>query len=165
MTMETMGTRIAELRKRKGVTQDQLAEQMGVSCQAVSKWENDLSCPDIALLAPLADYFGVTTDELLRGKSAQLVRVVPEGERKDLSQMMFKILVNSAEGDVVRINLPMSLVKLGLEIGKQVPQISGNDALKNIDFESILLMVESGVIGRLVEVKSQDGTEVEIVVE
>ncbi len=46
--MSTLGTRIAEYRKQCGMTQEQLAEHMDVSPQAVSKWENDMSCPDIA---------------------------------------------------------------------------------------------------------------------
>ena len=62
---ETLGTRIAALRKEKGLTQEQLAEKVGVSAQAVSKWENDVSCPDITLLPLLADLFGVSVDELL----------------------------------------------------------------------------------------------------
>lgn len=62
---ETLGKRIAQLRKEKGLTQEQLAEKVGVSAQAVSKWENDLSCPDITILPLLADILGVTVDELL----------------------------------------------------------------------------------------------------
>lgn len=62
---QTMGKRIAQLRKEKGWTQEQLAEKLGVSAQAVSKWENDISCPDITLLPLLASTLGVTTDELL----------------------------------------------------------------------------------------------------
>ena len=62
---ETMGKRISDLRKQKGMTQEQLAQQVGVTAQAVSKWENDLSCPDISILAQLAEALGVTTDELL----------------------------------------------------------------------------------------------------
>ncbi len=65
----TLGSRISEYRRKKGITQDQLAEYFGVSSQAVSKWENDLSCPDITLIPQLADYFNVTIDELLRGES------------------------------------------------------------------------------------------------
>ena len=61
----TMGRRIADLRKQKGMTQEQLANQVGVTAQAVSKWENDLSCPDISVLPQLAEVLGVTTDELL----------------------------------------------------------------------------------------------------
>jgi len=161
----TLGSRIAEYRKAKGITQDQLAEYMGVSSQAVSKWENDLSCPDIALLPRLADYFGITVDKLLRGENSDAVRVVPEEERKDLNKMLLRISVNSSSGDIAKINLPLSLVKAALEIGIQMPQISGREALKDIDFGAILLAAESGVIGKLVEVRSADGDVVEIVIE
>lgn len=61
----TMGKRICRSRKRLGLTQDQLAEKLGVSPQAVSKWENDQSCPDVSLLPKLAEIFGITTDQLL----------------------------------------------------------------------------------------------------
>ena len=44
---KTLGARIAELRKEKGLTQEELAKQLGISSQAVSKWEKDISCPDI----------------------------------------------------------------------------------------------------------------------
>ncbi len=62
---QTIGKRIMENRKRLGMTQDALAEQLGVTAQAVSKWENDQSCPDITMLPKLAEIFGVTTDVLL----------------------------------------------------------------------------------------------------
>ena len=62
---QTLGKRIASNRKRMQLTQDQLAEQLGVTAQAVSKWENDQSCPDIAILPQLAEIFGISTDELL----------------------------------------------------------------------------------------------------
>ena len=68
---ETLGKRIAALRKAKGYTQEQLAEKVGVSAQAVSKWENDISCPDITLLPLLADLFGVSVDELLGVKPVE----------------------------------------------------------------------------------------------
>lgn len=61
----TLGKRISAYRKQMGLTQDQLAEKLGLTAQAVSKWENDLSCPDITVLPKLADIFGVTTDTLL----------------------------------------------------------------------------------------------------
>lgn len=61
----TMGERIAYLRKRKKMTQAQLAEQLGISAQAVSKWESGISCPDIMTLVPLSQILGVSTDELL----------------------------------------------------------------------------------------------------
>lgn len=62
---ETLGKRIVSHRKRLGMTQDRLAEMLGVTAQAVSKWENDQSCPDIAMLPRLAEVFGISTDELL----------------------------------------------------------------------------------------------------
>lgn len=62
---ETLGKRIAAHRRRLGLTQDRLAELLGVTAQAVSKWENDQSCPDITLLPKLAETFRCTTDELL----------------------------------------------------------------------------------------------------
>ena len=62
---ETLGKRIVAHRKRLGLTQDRLAELVGVTAQAVSKWENDQSCPDITMLPKLAEVFGVSTDELL----------------------------------------------------------------------------------------------------
>ena len=62
---ETLGKRIVSNRKQLGITQDRLAEQLGVTAQAVSKWENDQSCPDITMLPKLAEFFGTTTDALL----------------------------------------------------------------------------------------------------
>lgn len=62
---QTLGKRISQYRKNLGMTQDKLAEQLGVTAQAVSKWENDQSCPDITTLPRLAEIFGITTDELL----------------------------------------------------------------------------------------------------
>ena len=70
---QTLGKRIVCHRKRLGLTQDALAEKLGITAQAISKWENDLSCPDITMLPRLAEIFGVTTDELLGIDSATKV--------------------------------------------------------------------------------------------
>lgn len=64
-TEMTMGRRIAARRKELKMTQEALAQELGVSAQAVSKWENDLSCPDISILPKLAKTLGLTTDALL----------------------------------------------------------------------------------------------------
>lgn len=63
--MSTLGENIAALRKNKGITQEKLAETIGISPQSVSKWENDISMPDISLLPVLADIFSVSIDALL----------------------------------------------------------------------------------------------------
>ena len=124
-TMETIGNRITTYRKKKSMTQEALAEKLGVSSQAVSKWENDLSCPDISLLVPLCDILGISTDELLSGKNNE-VRVLPTNERKSLEELTLRVKVNSAEGDRIRVNLPMALVKMALEIGVDVvPNMGG----------------------------------------
>ena len=62
--MELIGTKIQTLRRNKNMTQAQLAEVLSVSSQSVSKWENNLSVPDISLLPVIARYFGITMDEL-----------------------------------------------------------------------------------------------------
>ena len=127
----TIGKRIALLRKEKGLTQEELANHMGVSPQAVSKWENDQTCPDISALPKLAGLLGVSVDELLSGKQELApVRVLPPEERKDPRDMLLRITVDSAQGDRVRVNLPIALVEIGIEIGMEMPQINGNEALK-----------------------------------
>ena len=70
---QTLGKRIIAHRKKLGMTQDKLAEKLGVTAQAVSKWENDQSCPDITMLPKLAEIFGCSTDELLGIEPAQKV--------------------------------------------------------------------------------------------
>ena len=67
---KTLGTMIAELRKQQGMTQLELAEKMGVTDKAVSKWERDLSCPDIHSLPNLAAFLGVSVEELMQNKTA-----------------------------------------------------------------------------------------------
>ena len=162
----TIGKRIALLRKEKGLTQEELATHMGVSPQAVSKWENDQTCPDISALPKLARLFGVTVDELLEGRETlPAARVLPPAERKDIKDMMLRVTVDSAEGDRVRVNLPMALVEVAMEIGMEMPQINGNDALKGIDMKKVLEMVRLGFVGNLVEVDSADGDRIRIFVE
>ena len=65
---QTLGTRIAELRKEHAMTQLNLAEKMGVTDKAVSKWERDLSCPDVSSLPRLAEILEVSIDELMQTK-------------------------------------------------------------------------------------------------
>lgn len=161
----TLGKRIADLRKKKGMTQEELAANFSISAQAVSKWENDVACPDIGILPELARTLNVSVDELLSGEPVPAVVLVPEAERKDLSEMMLRIVVNSSGGDRVRVNLPMALIQAALEMGMEMPQISGNEALKNIDLRQIIELVRRGAMGNLVEVESHDGDIVQIFVE
>jgi len=142
-----------------------------VTAQAVSKWETGISCPDISLLAPLADAFGTTIDELLRGGGEQGARQLPEGERKSLDKLLLRIYVNSQKGDVVKVNLPLTMVKAAFELGVVSPEMmnissgKGRNLLKTIDIDAIMKLAENGAVGKLLEVKSEDGDIVEISIE
>lgn len=120
------------------------------------------------MLPQLADFFQVSIDELLRSEQeASKVQLLPEEARKPLDQMLFKVRIYEPEekaGMKVNVNLPMGLVKMGMLMN--MPQmISGSDALKSLDLDAILVMAESGVVGKLVEIEAEDGTRVEVYVE
>ena len=163
----TIGNRIAALRREKNLKQDDLAQMLEVSPQAVSKWENDQTCPDISLLPKLAKILGVSVDELLSGKQElqPVVTLVPEDQRKDIKDMMLRIVVDSVDGDKVRVNLPMALVQLAIEMGMEMPRVSGNDALKDIDWAQVMELVRHGAMGNLIDVESAKGDIVRIFVE
>ncbi len=163
---KTIGKRIAAARKEKGLTQEALAQAMEVSAQAVSKWENDQSCPDITALPKLAKLLGLSLDALLSGEEEPpAVRVLPPEKRKSIQELMLRIVVDSSDGDKVRVNLPMALVQVAVDMGMEMPQMNGNAALKGIDLEQILNLVKQGAVGNLVEVESADGDTVRIFVE
>ena len=71
---ETFGQRLSRIRKEKGYTQEDIASRITISPQAVSKWENDISSPDILILSNLADILDVSVDELLGREGSETVR-------------------------------------------------------------------------------------------
>ena len=81
---ETMGQIIRKLRKERNLTQEELAEQLNITSQAVSRWENETGLPDISQIVPLASVFGVTTDVLfnIEGTNAvdEAYRIVHEAD-------------------------------------------------------------------------------------
>ena len=115
---------ISLYRKIRGLSQVELAEKVNISAQAVSKWENDLSAPDISTLPILADILNVSLDELL-GREVEETKIVPEGKRKDINSMLLKINVLSSEGDIVKVNLPLAIIKLCIDAGMELPNING----------------------------------------
>ena len=162
---ETFGERFQRLRKERGLTQDRIAEAVNVSSQAVSKWENDINMPDITLLLPLSELLGVTTDELL-GKEKHEVMIIEDPEKKkDIMKMMFRIKVSTTEGDKVNIQLPMALIKIAIDSGMSMPQVSGKVDLTQFDWKQILDLVEQGVIGEIVKVDTAEGDQVSIIIE
>ena len=162
----TLGKRIAMLRRQKGLKQEDLANTLGVSPQAVSKWENDQTCPDISLLPEIAKLLDVSVDVLLSGeKAVQDTKVLPPETRKDLKDLMLRIVVDSSDGNQVRINIPMLLVQMAMDMGMEMPQVNGNAALKSVDLGQIVELVRQGAIGYLMEVDTSDGDVVRIYVE
>ncbi len=90
MNKQTFGMMISSLRKEKGMTQLELAEKMGVTDKAVSKWERDLSFPDINSIPKLAEVFEISVDELMqvqttskekknKNKASEIVDIVLKG--------------------------------------------------------------------------------------
>lgn len=78
MKKQTFGMMIAGLRKERGMTQLELAEKMGVTDKAVSKWERDLSFPDVSSLPRLAEIFEISVDELMQGRGSGQGRTAGE---------------------------------------------------------------------------------------
>ena len=86
-----LGKTILELRKQKHVTQEELAAELGVTAAAVSKWENGYTLPDILMLCALADFFQVTTDELL-GRVQEWKYAVIAAQTEELGQQIASML-------------------------------------------------------------------------
>lgn len=159
---KTLGKRIAYYRKLRGITQEELGEKCGVSSQAVSKWENDISAPDITLLGTISEIFGISADELLGLKREVATAINPATINED--RLIIRILIDSKDGDKVKINVPYKLGKMFMtsEILKGKKE---NEALKNVDFDQIAEMVKMGLIGPVVDIESADGDTVRIIVE
>ena len=168
--METLGKRIAHLRRERELKQDELAAKLDVSPQAVSKWENDQTCPDITALPKLSEILGVTVDELLTGKKEEAlpaVRMLPPAERKDINDMILRIIAEDGNGNKARLNLPMGLVSVVLEAGFELPNMEGCPTidLKSIDFNRVMTLAHQGFVGNLVEAESADGGIIRVFVE
>jgi len=100
----SIGLKIKELRTREGITQDSLANYLGVSYQAISKWENDVTIPDVKLLKPISNFFGVSIDYLLDNENFD--------EEKFLQQTLDEYHTFSNKGDM---ESAISLLRNGLK--------------------------------------------------
>ncbi len=95
----------------------------------------------------------------------ETVSLLPDDARKPLDQMLLRIRVLSSGGDRISINLPLGFVRIASKLNFENFKFNGSDALKAIDIDAIISLIESGVVGKLVEVESGDGDTVEIFVE
>ena len=125
MEKQTLGQKIAELRKAKNMTQLELANQLNITDKAVSKWERDISCPDINTFPKLAEIFGVSVDELLQANNA----VSDNKENKDI------------------VDLVLKAVPLGLGIGVAIlttfDQLPLKDAISLLAIAVVALSIRS----------------------
>lgn len=105
--------KIAELRRASGLTQDALAEKLGVTYQAVSKWENAISCPDIALIPAISDIFGVSIDALFGRTEEKEVssETLPWGNDNKLRAVLFRgtTLVSKQEYKNEKTNITLEI--------------------------------------------------------
>lgn len=90
MQQEKVGCLIRELRKEKGMTQEKMAEQFGVTNRTVSRWENGISMPDISILVEISNYFEVSILELIEGERKQEMMMTDNNEE-------LKVIANYAD--------------------------------------------------------------------
>lgn len=120
MKKKTLGIMIASLRKENGMTQLELAEKIGVTDKAVSKWERDISCPDVNTIPKLAEIFGISVDELMQ------ITTESQGDaKKDITPM---------------IHIIMKAIALAMGVGVTVLSI-----LKELDVNSGMRMLGIGL--------------------
>ncbi len=117
MSNKNLGEMISSLRKEKGMTQNELAEKMNVTDKAVSKWERNLSCPDVNSIPTLAEVLGITVEELLNAQT-----------KKE----------NNKIDEIVNI----ALIGVGLAMGVCVIVTS---ILKQIDVNNAITMIGIGM--------------------
>lgn len=113
MKNQTLGTMISLFRKENGMTQLQLAEKMGVTDKAVSKWERDLSKPDVSSLPKLAEILGVSVDQLMQVNLKNQMTIQRKGIN-DMILLIFKAL-----------SLAMGIVVMVLSILRAINLYSG----------------------------------------
>ncbi len=105
MDKRVVSTFLKGLRKEKGITQEQLAERMGVSSRTVSRWETGSNMPDLDVLIELADYYGVEIKEILDGERKD------EKMNKDLKETVLKVADYSNE-EKIRLTQRMHVLFL-----------------------------------------------------
>ena len=151
-----LGRRIQALRKEQALTQDALAERMDVTPQAVSKWENDQSCPDIMSLPQLARELHTTVDTLLTGEAA----ATPALPQKKPEELIVRISIHPEDEARVCLNLPFTVFRLGALHNLISFTFHANEGeldaealaqqLAQVDFHAIVRLIEQGARGMLV---------------
>ncbi len=123
MEQKTIGSFIAVLRKANGMTQRELAEKLNVSDKAVSRWERDECAPDLTLIPVLAEIFGVTSDELLRGERSS-TKQTEETQNVKTKKQLDRLL--SANETRLKIH---SIISAGIAVVGLIAAMICNSAL------------------------------------
>lgn len=164
-----LGKTITEKRKLKGMTQEELAAKLGVSPQAVSKWENNLSCPDITLLPEIAKLFNISVDTLLgvttsaeenneitdnREKSKP--KTFCENPEKPFKKASKLLITREYNGKVTTVKVPLGIVRFGLNLGGIFGGLSGEQA------NSIENAIRTGLVGEIVSIDGENGEKITV---
>lgn len=113
MENKTIGAFIAVLRKAKGLTQKQLAEMLNVSDKAVSRWERDECAPDLSVIPVLAEIFGVTADELLRGQRKAVDEPETKYEVQRTDKQLQRIISETVTNFRIRSTITVGVAVIG----------------------------------------------------
>ncbi len=155
--MNTIGKNIAEHRRNVGITQEQLADKLGISAQAVSKWENDLSEPDASTLLALSKIFGVTVDDLLNGTRAP---AVSKDDKKPENRM---IVINCQRYDnKVTLRIPAELElqeDYSVFLSAINTGVDSDTAVKSMEEykDTIRMMIEKNIVGTVIDAGNVEG--------
>lgn len=166
--MTGIGAIVAEARRQRGWTQEELAARLGVSAQAVSKWETDQSMPDVGMLRPLAEALECTVDDLLAGDPAVLGRAqnVLAGTRDPSTQHAATRVVvrveHPAEEAPTVITVPTGLIRFGVRLWDSIPALANATA---IDMEALMDHISRGLVGEIMRVETGEGGTVIISLE
>ena len=149
---EHIGEHIAHYRKKAGLTQEQLAEKMGITAQAVSKWENGLTCPDLDSVARLADFLGVSVEQLIHGDSALPSVKVVETPQVGRRVLCIYVQVKGPATTNITVRFPVELVLKAYEMGS-LESLVGDEAPF---VEQAVEMIRQGAVGSLVDVETEE---------
>ena len=109
---KTLGMMISSLRKDKGMTQLELAEKMGVTDKAVSKWERDLSCPDINSIPKLAEILEISVDDLMQGKTGTKEQDTKEKKENINRNKVDKIVDTALKGTGIAMGIAVTVLSV-----------------------------------------------------
>ncbi len=159
-TNMNIGNNISLLIKSRNLTQEELAAALGVSAQAVSKWENNSSCPDVSLLTDISDFFSVSVDELLRSENDDIISSaykIDADSAKSENNYKKNVCINITQPDGKKntIRIPFSFVKSGLKIVRVF-------GLDNKTADKISELVNGESIDKIVDIDTEKGEHITI---